>query len=273
MAELAGALRVAFRHLPVRLFFAWEEYSDALLREYVLMAESAGRPFGLNDVARARTARLTVSEQLRAAIGEDAGSVDFAATLEGDVSESDFAVLQAVLDDATHLAACGELLTLPLLPELVALRNWVCEEVVAQAAGQPPTPWRDPGPTAAPDAPLAEWAGADALPVGQSWLVGDDHNRIIGASASALELLGWERDALIGQRILVVIPPELREGHIAGFTRAAALGEYRLLGQPLAVSAWTRDGRPVPVTLTLERHSARRGRTVFVAHLEPSGTP
>jgi hypothetical protein len=54
----------------------------------------------------------------------------------GDDPAVDFAVLQDVLDEAERLAASGLLLARPGLPEVVALRDWAAESVIAQLTGQ-----------------------------------------------------------------------------------------------------------------------------------------
>lgn len=82
--------------------------------------------------------------------------------------------------------------------------------------------------------------------------------------SAALEMLGW--DVLVGERILAVIPHEFREAHLAAFTRGVASGEHHLLDRPLAVEALTRDGRRVPVTLTVSRKQDG-GRSIYLAHL------
>lgn len=260
---------VVLSDVPVRLFRAWEEHSDALLREYVLGAAGDGYAYSLGDVARARAARNAVGELIQQACASAGkpSAVDLRFTLPTPLTPGDFSMLQAVLDDAIKLARAGEFLTLPSLPELVALRNWVCEEVVAQASGGDPTAWSGASVTA-PESPLAQWPGIAELPPTESWLVGDDHNRLIAVSDPAAELLGWDADDLVGQRILAVIPPSLREAHVAGFTHAMVTGEHTLLGHALEVHACTYDGREIPVTLTLHRHSALAGRSVYVATLE-----
>ena len=254
--------------LPVLLFRAWELHSDNLLREYAL-ACGPGYPYSLADVAVAKQARDSVSAALN---GNEAEAANAATKTDVDVplpqgtSADDFSTLQAVLEHANDLARRGEFLTMPGLPEIVGLRNWVCEEATGQGAGRTPRPWSLTSATTS-TAPPAHWEGAADLPASGSWIVGDDQNRIVVASDAALALLGWSQDELAGQRILAVIPPALREAHVAAFTRATVTGEYHLLGQQLSVDAWTRSGKVVPVTLTLERRSGA-GRGMFVAWLE-----
>lgn len=263
---------VAIIGAPLRLLHAWEEHSDALLREYALGWTGAGHPYSLGDLARARNARIALVDHIRHAPGSSTSqsTVDVEVTLPASVEPGDFSMLQAVAEHANTLARRGELLTLPSLPEIVALRNWVCEEVVGQAGGRAPLPW-NPNEVATSDVPLASWAGIESLPSDRAWLVGDDHNRIVAASPPALALLRWGGHDIVGQRILVVIPPRFREAHVAGFTHATVTGSHRLLGQDLEVDAWTHDGDEVAVTLTLERHTAAGGRSVYVAWLRRRG--
>lgn len=273
MNSPAGAA-VQLQQLPVDLFVAMEEQTDALLREYVMVCLGrSGQPFGLDETTRAGAAKAVVSEAVQQTLsrkGHDEATRSFDIGFELlAATAGDFAVLQAVLDHAVRLATTGELLTLPSLPEIVALRNWICDEVVGQVAGAAPTAW--PGVTgtaAAPNVPRAEWDGIRELSTQDSWLVGDDHNRIIAASPPALALLGWVEADLVGQRILAVIPPALRERHVAGFTRSVITHDDRLLDTPLALTALARDNEEIPVTLLLSRHTARKGRMVYLARLD-----
>ncbi len=250
------------------LFHAWELHSDNLLREYALVT-GPDYPYSHADVVMAKQARDALSAHVAGAeqdAAADARSVDV--RIAGDLLPGHFSTLQAVLDHGNNEAARGSFLSMPGLPEIVALRNWLCDEAVGQAAGRQPREWNS-GAVNTSDAPPAQWPGIEQLPTGRSWLVGDDHNRIIAASAPALALLGWADTQLVGERILAVIPPPLREAHVAAFTHATITDEYRLLGADLPVHAWTRSGATVPITLRLEKHNARGGRSVFVAWLEP----
>lgn len=272
--DVRGA--VELRRFPVELFLASEEQWGALLREYILRSMGAAeQPYDADEVGRANDALSEVGAALAAALGEEAAgpppypALDLTLDLVN-ATTGDFGMLQGILDDALRLARSGELLTLPSLPEVVSLRDWICEQVVEQTAGAESSAWRfsigNDGPWSAP---AAQWDGIAALAQDTSWLVGDDHNRIVAASTAALDLLGWDEQELVGQRILAVIPPEWRERHVAGFTRSVVTGDDRLLHTPLPLAALTRSGEEVDITLTLSRHRARRGRTVYLARLDP----
>ena len=250
---------------------AFEEQSEALLREYSLFALGSD-PGVLDEIATARQARESVIGAMESELAggpEEPAQLDLQLVVGQHVSPRHFKALQELLNEATRLATAGELLALAPLPEIVSVRNWICEQVVVQSAGSQPTAWNPDDIALDVNTPLAQWPEISVLPDDVAWVAGDDHNRIIGASPAACEMLGWQHSALVGQRIVKVIPPELREAHVAGFTQALVSGTFRILDQPVDVAAWTQDGVAVPVTLTLQRHRAQRGRSVFVAWLEP----
>lgn len=269
---------VVFVGFPVLLFTAAEEQWDALLREYALRGFGAAeQPYGPEDITRAGSVLAGIRSALADAVpgrhpDERTESTDITLATEF-AQRADFALLQAILDDARRLAQIGELLTFPPLPEVAALRDWICDEVAAQTAGAAPTRWEFVPRTDDATSVAARWDRRIAPPEDQPWIVGDDHNRIVAVSPAALLLLGWDEADLVGQRILAVIPPRMRERHVAGFTRSVVTGDDRLLGTPLPLPALARDGREIAIDLFLSRHTAASGRTVYLARLTPVERP
>jgi len=262
---------VRLENFPVRLFEAAHDEWEAMLREYTLRGMGGtSQSFSAAEITRAGNALRLLADAVDEFAQPGSPEQNREIALVSVAAPADFGGLQAVLQEARRLASVGELLGLPTLPELAALRNWLCEEVINQAAGAAPTPWRldveagDPDVTTAPN-----WDDALQPAHDVPWLIGDDHNRIVAASAAALKLLGWSEQDLVGQRLVVVIPPHLREAHIAGFTRSVLSGGGALLGQPLSLPALAQDGREIAITLTLTRHAARGGRHVYLATLDP----
>jgi PAS domain S-box-containing protein len=108
---------------------------------------------------------------------------------------------------------------------------------------------------------LAVAASANAV------IAADDTNHIIAVSRPAAALLGWSVAELIGQRIVAIMPEQMRDAHIAGFTQYLLTKRATILGTPIEVPALRRDGSQVTVTLVIRIHAVSGGRTVFVAEV------
>lgn len=79
--------------------------------------------------------------------------------------------------------------------------------------------------------------------------VGDD-DCIAYASPEALALLAWD-GALVGQPLTAIIPPRLRDRHLAGFGRYTRTGDSRLHGQTVRVPALCGNGQERDLDLTI----------------------
>jgi PAS domain S-box-containing protein len=269
-------LRLRFVGVPLSLYAAAEAQWKGLLREYVLrgLGEHT-QVYGPVEVDRAGKALDVLSTavlQLEPeAIQPVPGLHRVDVWVHSDsITADDFALLQGVLDDAIRLSHAGELLVLPPLPEVIALRNWFCDEAMTQSAGSSPSPWQLHGDGPEVQPAQVSWDPGITSELDGAWLMGDEHNRIVAASAEALTMLGWS-DQLIGQRLLTVIPPAYREAHLAAFTRSVVTGVGRILGTPLRLPALKADGSEMLITLRLTRHRAHGGHTVFLAVMEPRG--
>lgn len=153
------AKRVLLLALPCTLWLAVEQRHDALLRELAL--DGRGRTTTAQDLAAAEAAasrlRAAVHQELAAARArgdvQDPLPSDHPARLEAvpltvdaalSLAAADvecFAALQDVLDEAERRAAASQMLSRPGLPEVIAVRDWACEQVIAQLNGQEPSPW------------------------------------------------------------------------------------------------------------------------------------
>jgi PAS domain S-box-containing protein len=98
----------------------------------------------------------------------------------------------------------------------------------------------------------------------------DQANRILAVSRPLADLLGWEADDLVGRRVVTIIPPHLREAHVAGFTRHLTTGEAHVLGVPLRLPVLTADGTELACDYLVEQVDAP-GRTVYLAWITPIG--
>lgn len=263
---------VLLADLPVVLYGAAQRHQEALLRECLLAALSGQRPhLPPADVRAAQVAQQGLDAGVAAALGPDPEPFrTLRAALPREAGPA-VPVLRRVLEQADAAAAAGRLLTRPALPEIRRVSDWLLDEVAAQLGGAPPTPWTEAAEEdeAEPALPT-EWDPTDLHAADVPCVAADDGNRILAVNRAAAALLGWDADALPGRRLTVLIPPEHRERHLAGFTSLLLTGESRTLGRPVRVEALHHDGRRVPVRLLIRAQEARDGRTVFVAELVPA---
>lgn len=179
--------------------------------------------------------------------------------------------LSEVIDVLNAAARSGLLLTRPSLPEVRRLRRWMLTEVANQLEGRPPSPWvgqHDLTDRAAPE-DHAEYDPTDVHARSVPAVAADDDNSILAVNQAASSLLGWDPSELVGERITVIVPPEWRERHVAGFTNFLLTGESNIIGKPTLVPALHRNGTTLDVFLKIDVEQSRNGRTVFVAELDP----
>ncbi|MGN6522592.1 MAG: PAS domain S-box protein [Actinomycetes bacterium] len=258
-------------HLPVTLYSAWQEHADAILREAMLVA--------LNDNGGDLPEEFALASQALSALAAGTQDVfspqlDTGAHLDVEVrlpreTVPNFPVLRDMLRRCSEMSTAGQLLVPPSLPEIQAVRRWVCDEVGRQTQDLSPRPWTD---IVVEDVPVDPMS-ADAIDVVRAsalpQIAADRWNRIIAVSESAARLLGWEPHELESRRLVTIIPPRLRDAHVAAFTRQMLGGPSRIIGTPTEVPALHRDGTELAVTMLLERQADSRGRALFVATLSP----
>ena len=268
---------VVLTAVPRRLWLAALEHQAALLRELFLVR--AVRP----DVVREPV--LTAADEALALLlsGTDTAlrsvrpresrpaAIDVVVALPAAGAEV-FDHFRDALDVGRELALGGHLLLRPPLPEIVMLRDWACDQAVAQVKGVAPTAWDSellgPGTrlTWGVEAPRWDDVAVRSSPI--PVFAADDTNRIIAVSAAAAELLGYAIDELVGEPVTTVVPPQLREPFVAGFTRYLATGKVNLLGRRLQLPALHRDGSEIERMWRFEAKGTPDGRQVFLAWLE-----
>lgn len=296
----AVGVEVVLKGLPTTLWMAAREHHQTMLRELVLyLAEhDEGRRTApdlvladearnliwtavLAEVDRARasgTARRPVPGGQPSSLPEVPESLDLRLSLRPDAGPA-FAAMQDALDLAEQLAVADLLLVRPGLPEIIAVRDWACEQVVAQLAGVGPSAWAGTDQSRFTD--LVHDRAEPSQPVWDSSLVtasergvvaADDANRIIAISPSLARTVGWAPEEIVGRRVVALIPPELREAHVAGFSRHLSTGQAHVLGVDLELPVLHRDGRQILCRFLLERAKVGAGRPVYLAWIEPIET-
>ncbi len=79
----------------------------------------------------------------------------------------------------------------------------------------------------------------------------DVDGTIVQASDSITHVLGWSPDDIVGQPLLLLIPPRFHDAHTSGFEGFVRSGELDLAGQTLRLPALGRDGDEVDIELVL----------------------
>ena len=260
---------VRLLHLPVTLYSAWQEHADAILREAMLVALNSHDELP-EEYALASQALSALAAETTHVFSAEATTSHLDVTIElPRATVPTFPVLRDVLRRCSEMSTEGLLLVPPSLPEIQAVRRWVCDEIGRQGQDLAPRPWTDIVIEDVPVDPMSADA-IDAVRCSSLALIAADRwNRIIAVSPAAAELLGWTAAELEDRRLVTIIPPPLRDAHIAAFTRQMLGGPARILGRPVDVPALRRDGQEVPVTLMIERQADSRGRSLFVATLTP----
>ena len=283
--------------LPPTLWLAARQHHDALLRELVLYtAEHDDLEVDIAATDRARsticTAVITAIEHAQRSgsarpalpAGHPSPLPDVPEPLDLDLQISAelgpaYGAMQDTLDAAERLAREDQLLARPGLPEIIALRDWACEQIQAQLAGVDASPW--PGAdqerfTVAvndrQDEPLTDWDIGQVYDADHGVVAADEANRIIAVSRPLAAALGWEVQDLVGRRVVTLIPGHLREAHVAGFTRHLTTGEAHVLDVPLTLPVLHADGSEVQATFLVQRAPVSRGRAIYLAWIEPQAS-
>ena len=288
---------VVLLNLPPTLWLAAREQHQASLRELVLYLAEHGDRVRELDLSLADEARTLVATSLMAELDRAAAdgrarrrlpanhpspvlpdvpdSVDLRLKVPARLGAA-FGALQDALDTADQLAVEDQLLVRPALPEVIAVRDWLCEQVVAQLADVPASPWAgtdqerfvdEVHDRAHPEPP--HWDATDVNASPRGVVAADDANRIIAISESLARTVGWEREELVGRRVVALIPRSLREAHVAGFSRHLTTGQANVLGVDLELPVLHRDGSEILCRFLVQRADTSGGRPVYLAWIEP----
>ena len=280
---LPRGVGVVLRRVPLLLHTAWQIHAESLLRELLLVRLDEETLSGLEEHAAASAAIALMEQQIRRPeLGQDAsevmaGAVEPLVTADELVLEvppgsvRHFAVLNQLLEDVAEMADSGSLLTPPIQPEIRDFRRWVCQEVVGQAAGEAPTTWDASRRWGRPaSAPPLRWDATEVTEASTAVIAADDSGTVVALSPAASSALGYDDPlALVGGRLVDVIPERFRQAHLAGVTLHLFAGRGPLLDNPVTVPALCADGREILVEVVVHSRQLNQGRRLFTAHLTP----
>lgn len=90
---------------------------------------------------------------------------------------------------------------------------------------------------------------------------------VVDWNAVAEQVFGWERSEVLGRAMSeLIIPPQHRAAHEQGLARYLATGEGPVLRRRIEITAVTRDGREIPVELSITP-VAEGGKPVFLGFI------
>lgn len=155
MTGPADLVDVAVLRLPMGLWQRAQEHSDALMREFALMAadpqaaaDERHVPRRLLELMReleAGYAGFTGEQeaQLADAVARGRQEIDLHYRVPRDAGQA-ARRLGELLDEADRYCSQGQhLLTLAAPPDVVRLREWFLAQFVDQSQGRPPVAWPD----------------------------------------------------------------------------------------------------------------------------------
>jgi len=97
-------------------------------------------------------------------------------------------------------------------------------------------------------------------------ITADERGLITGWNRKAEEIFGWSHDEAIGRTLTgTVIPRRHREAHQRGLARFIETGEGKLIGRTVELTALHRDGRELPIEISVSATSRSGSRVAFVA--------
>jgi PAS domain S-box-containing protein len=97
-------------------------------------------------------------------------------------------------------------------------------------------------------------------------ITADEGGLITGWNRKAEEIFGWSHDEAVGRTLTgTVIPRRYRDAHQRGLTRFIETGEGKLIGRTLEMTALHRDGRELPIEISVSATSRSGARVAFVA--------
>jgi len=98
-------------------------------------------------------------------------------------------------------------------------------------------------------------------------VVMDENGRIVGWNAIAEQTFGWRAEEAMGRQLSeLLVPPALRASHEQGRRHYLATGQGPVLDKRIEVPALCRDGREIPIELSVTA-SEQFGDRLFVGFL------
>jgi len=277
---LDRTVTVDLLNMPLLLHAAWQEHVEALLREYLLANLDSDGEESIQRHADAADAIAVVEEHTPRSRAWMVTDELFGQATEPLVSASvrvrvpvtsvpHFDTLDRVVEAAAALAEEGQVLTPPIQPAVDDFRRWLCHEVLGQSEGGAPQPWEVPSDGRHAPALPHDWDATSVTASGRGLIAANSSSQIIAVSPEAAAILGYDDpEELVGRRIVSIVPPRLRQAHVAGFTMYLLVGRRPIMKSPALVPAFRRDGSEVLVQLLVSEQRQGESGSFLLADIQ-----
>lgn len=98
-------------------------------------------------------------------------------------------------------------------------------------------------------------------------IVGDANGNIVDFNEAALQMFGYEGDALRGLPISTIMPKRYRQAHVDGMNRFNRTQQTTLSGNTVRVFGQHRSGKEFPVELHLSQWKNEKDEQFFTGSL------
>jgi PAS domain S-box-containing protein len=96
-------------------------------------------------------------------------------------------------------------------------------------------------------------------------IIVDSEGRILEFNARAQGMLGYTREEVVGQPVELLLPDRFRQGHVADRARYSERPHVRPMGQERELVARCKDGRELPVEISLAPYQSEEGALVVAS--------
>lgn len=95
----------------------------------------------------------------------------------------------------------------------------------------------------------------------------DEAGTVLEWNRGAEAAFGWKREEVVGRRLAdTIVPERYRDAHTRGLAHFVATGEGPLIGRRVEIEALHRDGREIPVEISILARRTERG-SMFIAFI------
>ncbi len=105
--------------------------------------------------------------------------------------------------------------------------------------------------------------------VDEAVICSDHDGRVNDVNAAFTTLFGWGREEILGQPLTAIIPPQLRDAHLLGFSRFLMTNTSPLFSRPMLLKAIDKGGRIFDTEHFIVAEN-RGGRWSFAASIRPA---